>query len=233
MKKLNALFRYFSKFEICLWCGSVVLIVASFLLFDRDNYMTLIASVIGITSIILGAKGNPIAQVLMIIFSILYGIISYSFAYYGEMVTYLGMTLPMAVFSLIAWLRNPFKGNHAEVTVNRIRKKEVVFMLALTAAVTVAFYFILDAFHTANLVPSTLSVATSFFAVYLSFRRSAYFSLAYGANDIILIILWILAAKTDLSYVPVMVCFALFLINDIYGFVSWLKMRKRQQSAEQ
>ncbi len=43
----------------------------------------------------------------MIIFSLLYGIISYTFSYYGEMITYLGMTMPMAVFALISWLRNP------------------------------------------------------------------------------------------------------------------------------
>lgn len=33
----------------------------------------------------------------MVLFSLLYGIISYAFAYYGEMITYLGMTMPMAV----------------------------------------------------------------------------------------------------------------------------------------
>ena len=94
--------KYFTKKEIGLWIGSVILIVGSFILFDRENYMTLAASVIGVTSIIMSAKGNPIGQCLMIIFSLLYGMISYSFNYYGEMITYLGMTMPMAIFLLIA-----------------------------------------------------------------------------------------------------------------------------------
>lgn len=51
-------------------------------------------------------------------FSLLYGIISYSFAYYGEMMTYLGMTLPMDVLSLTAWLKNPYNGNRSEVRVS-------------------------------------------------------------------------------------------------------------------
>lgn len=227
---LNKLKNYFSKGEIVLWSASVLLITVSFLIFDRENYLTLAASLIGVTSLIFNAKGNPAGQVLMVIFSILYGIISYSFSYYGEMITYLGMTAPMAVFALISWLKNPYKGNKAQVTVNHIKKKEVVFMLMLTAAVTLIFYFILAFFNTANLLFSTLSVTTSFIAVYLTFRRSAYFAVAYAANDIVLIILWSLAAKTDISYLSVIICFVMFLINDLYGFISWKKMAKRQKN---
>lgn len=130
----------------------------------------------------------------MIIFSLLYGVISYAFSYYGEMITYLGMTAPMALFALITWLKNPYRGNRAEVAVNRIGKWELCGMYVLTAVVTVGFYFILDYFETANMIPSTLSVTTSFIAVYLTFRRSPYFALAYAANDVVLIVLWTLAA---------------------------------------
>ena len=205
-----------------------MLILLSFFIFDKTNYLTLAASLIGVTSLIFAAKGNPLSQALMIVFSILYGIISYTFDYYGEMITYLGMTGPMAAFALVSWLKNPYKGKKSEVRVNKISRKEVIFMLFLSAAVTAVFYFILEYFGTANIIPCTLSVTTSFIAVYLTFRRSAYYALAYAANDIVLIILWILAALTDISYVSVIICFAMFLINDVYGFVSWKKMSARQ-----
>ena len=225
MKKLTT---YFSKGELTLWGGSTGLILLSFFLFDRVNYMTLAASLIGTTSLIFNAKGNPIGQALMILFSLLYGVISYTFSYFGEMITYLGMTGPMALFALISWLRNPYKGNHAEVTVNRIGKWEYSGMYLATAVVTLGFYFILEHFNTANIIPSTLSVATSFIAVYLTFRRSPYFALAYAANDVVLIVLWMLAAKEDISYLSVIICFVMFLVNDLYGFASWKRMEKRQ-----
>ena len=220
--------NYFTKGEVALWGASVTLILAAFLIFDRVNYMTLAASLIGVTSLIFNAKGNPIGQGLMVVFSLLYGMISYRCAYYGEMATYLGMTGPMALFALVAWLRNPYKGNKAEVAVNRLRAGEWVAALALTVVVTVAFYFILDYFGTANMLPSTLSVTTSFIAVYLTFRRSPFFALAYAANDLVLIVLWILAAMEDVSYLSVMICFVLFLVNDVYGYISWRKMEQRQ-----
>lgn len=130
---------YFTHGEIALWCLSVTLILVSFILFDREKYMTLIASLIGVTSLIFNAKGNPIGQALTVVFSVLYGIISFRFAYYGEMITYLGMTMPMAIVALVAWLRHPYRGRRAEVEINRLRGGEIVFMLLLTAAVTFVF----------------------------------------------------------------------------------------------
>lgn len=220
--------HYFTKTELGLWSASATAIVLSFFLFDRSGYLTLLASILGVTSLIFNAKGNPFGQLLMVIFSVLYGIISYTSRYYGEMITYLGMTAPMAVFALISWLRDPFKGNRAEVAVDRLGRREVYGMLLLSAAVTVVFYFVLVYFHTANILPSTLSVTTSFIAAYLTFRRSPYFALAYAANDVVLIVLWTLAAVDDHACISVIICFAAFLINDLYGSISWRKMAKRQ-----
>lgn len=223
--------KYFTLGEWLLWGASVVLIVASFLIFGGSGYLTLCASLIGATSLIFNAKGNPAGQALMIVFSVLYGIISYGFAYYGEMITYLGMTAPMAVFALISWLKNPYNGRRSQVRVNNISLKEWLFMFAVAAAVTAAFWFILKAFGTANMIPSTISVTTSFVAVWLTFRRSPCFALAYAANDVVLIVLWVLAAVDDLSYVSVIICFIMFLVNDVYGFVSWRRMERIQRAA--
>ena len=229
MLKVKTVTKYFSKTEIALWCSSAALIVISFGIFDRENYLTLFASLIGVTSLIFNAKGNPFGQFLMVIFSLLYGIISFTFAYYGEMITYLGMTMPMAIFALVSWLRNPYNGNKAEVKVNTISMTESLLMWVLTAIITVLFYFILEHFETTNIVPSTLSVTTSFIAVYLTFKRSSFFALAYACNDIVLIILWILASLKDNSYLSVVICFVVFLVNDLYGFVNWIKMEKYQR----
>ena len=129
---------------------------------------------------------------------------------------------------MISWLRNPYQDNKAEVKVNSIGKTETLFMWLGAAAITVLFYFILTYFDTANIVPSTLSVTTSFLAVYLTFRRSPLFALAYASNDVVLIVLWIMASVHDIRYLSVVVCFVAFLVTDIYGYISWQKMKIRQ-----
>lgn len=232
MSRRKAFSGYFSKAEKILWGASAALILISFCIFDRESYFTLIASLIGVTSLIFCAKGNPLGQVLMVIFSLLYGIISFSFAYYGEMITYLGMTLPMAIIALVSWLKNPYQGNRAEVRVNTVGKREVLLICLVAAAVTAVFYFVLKYFQTANLIPSTISIATSFIAMVLTFRRSPYYALVYAANDIVLIVLWVLASFSDASYISVVVCFVAFLVNDIYGYISWQKMKRRQNIEE-
>ena len=223
--------RYFTVPEIVLFVSSVLLITVSFVVFKSNDYVTLAASLVGAASLIFAAKGNPLGMFLMIVFSVLYGSISYGYSYYGEMITYLGMTAPMSAFSLITWIKNPYNGKKSEVAVNEISKRELVFMSLLTLTVTVFFYFVLKKLNTANLIPSTISVITSFAAVYMTFRRSPLYALCYAANDVVLIILWILASIENSSYFSVVVCFVMFLANDIYGFVNWQKMRKKQITA--
>lgn len=215
--------NYFSVCEILIWCLSVVFIVLSFVIFDRQNYLTLIASLIGATSLILNAKGNVIGQLLTVLFSIIYACISFKSAYYGEMITYLGMTAPIALASAITWFRNPFEKGKAEVKINYLSKKEYVFLIFIGIIVMTVFYFILSAFNTSQIFLSTLSVLTSFIASYLTMRRSEYYAVGYALNDIILILLWILAGSPS-----VVLCFIVFLANDVYGFMSWKNMKKRQ-----
>ena len=227
--KLKTILHYFTKTEWILWLSSVTVITASFLLFGAESNLSFIASLIGTTALIFVAKGNPIGQMLMVIFSILYGIISFSAAYYGEMITYLCMSAPMNLFSLASWLKNPYKGNKSQVAINHLKKKDVVTMTLITIPVSVALYFILATLGTKNLIPSTISVITSFIAAYLTFKRSVYFSVAYAANDIILIVLWLMTLSSSTSYVSVVVCFVIFLFNDLYTFSNWLKIRKKQE----
>ena len=176
----------------------------------------------GITSLIFAAKGNVWAQILMIVFSILYGIISWRFRYWGEMITYLGMTMPMAVWSTITWIRNPSK-NGNEVEIQKLNRKHIAGLSVFSVAVTVAFCCILHVLDTPNIVFSTISVTTSFLAASLTMLRSSYYALGYAMNDIVLIVLWVLASLKNPAYIPVAVNFAIFFLNDLYGFVSWKK----------
>ena len=230
MEKNNSWLSYFTKFELALWLSSTTIIIISFLSLDGDNYLTLIASLIGATFLILNAKGNVLGQILTVVFSILYGIISYSSAYYGEMITYLGMTAPIAVASVISWIKNPAEKGKNEVKVNHLKPKEYVFLMVLSIIVTIIFYFILKAFNTAALWLSTISVFTSFVASYLTMRRSEYYAIGYAANDVVLIVLWTIATSQNKAYLSVVICFIVFLVNDLYGFYSWLEMKKSQQS---
>ena len=147
MKKYLASFKTLTKFEKGLWLAFLTVTLLSyalsFLFSGGGDLLNLIASLIGVTALIFVAKGLVLGQLLTVVFSVFYGIISVLFSYYGEMLTYLGMTLPMSVFALISWLRNPYKGNKMEVKVSSIAPKQALLIPILTAIVTVIFYFVL------------------------------------------------------------------------------------------
>ena len=201
--------------EWWLWSISMLIVTVSNLVGGSFDVLTLAATWVGITSLIFAAKGNVWAQFLMVAFSILYGIISFRFRYWGEMITYLGMTLPMAVWSAVTWLRNPSAGSKSEVAIRKLEKK----------------HFILRWLETPNIVFSTLSVTTSFLAASLTMLRSSYYALGYAANDLVLIVLWGLAAAKDPVYIPVIINFMIFFMNDMYGFISWKKRERTQLCA--
>ena len=222
-------FRALTKFEWGLWLVSVAVIITSSLVVPKPDVLSMIASFIGVTALIFVAKGYVLGQILCIIFAVFYGIVSFSARYYGEMITYLGMSAPAALVATISWIRNPYKES-AEVKVARLTKGKTVVLFLVTGAITWAFYYILGALGTANLIVSTFSVATSFLASALLIFRSPMYALAYAANDIVLITLWVMAAFEDPSSAPMIACFLMFLCNDLYGFIQWKKMRKRQEN---
>lgn len=220
-------FKNLSKFERALWIISMLLVSASFLLSKDFDFLTLTASLIGVTALIFVSKGDVLGQILTVVFSLLYAVISLRFKYYGEMITYLGMTAPIAGASIVTWVKNPYK--KAQVKIKRISVTEFLILLFISLAVTFLFYYILRFFGTSNLIMSTVSVFTSFLASSLMLLRSPYYAAAYGANDIVLIILWVYASAQDLSFLPMVLCFVMFLVNDIYGLINWIKMQHAQK----
>ena len=236
--KLKNPFARLSGFELGLWITSITIVAGSFLLAGEYDPLALAAPLTGVTALIFVARGEPTGQALTIAFSLLYALISWRSRYYGEMITYLGMTAPSAVAALIVWLKHPYKPGGSQenaapqVVVSHLTPKKLAVTLLLTAAVTAVFYFILRAFNTAQLAVSTVSVTTSFLASSLMILRSPLYALAYAANDIVLIVLWILASMENISSLPMVFCFAAFLANDIYGFINWRRIRKAQSRSK-
>lgn len=212
--------------EWLLWIGSLCAVILSNMISSEPDILTLVAACVGITSLIFAAKGNVWAQILMILFSILYGIISWRFRYWGEMITYLGMTMPMAIWSTITWIKNPAE-NGREVAIQKLTGRHVAGLVFFGAVVTGIFYYILRVLKTPNIVFSTISITTSFLAAALTMLRSSYYALLYAANDLVLIVLWVLASRENPTYIPVVVNFAIFFFNDMYGFMSW---RRRENN---
>ena len=220
-------FAGLKKREWALWLISLAVVLTTNLLSGDVHPATAAGTLVGVTALIFLARGDVWGQILTVVFSILYAVTSWQFRYWGEMITYLGMTLPMAVMAIVSWLRNPFEGSN-EVAIQRLNRAQKLWCVLWTIVATAFFGWILYLLDTPNLTISILSITTSFLAAYLTFQRSSFYALAYAGNDVVLIVLWVLAALENIAYAPMIACFAMFLINDLYGFVSWRRREKQQ-----
>ena len=113
--KLRNPFSELTKGEWLLYGGSMGVILLSFLLGSVMDPLVLVASLLGATALIFVAKGDPFGQIVTVVFALFYGWISFRFRYYGEMITYLCMTSPIAIASAVAWYKNPYEQGKAEV----------------------------------------------------------------------------------------------------------------------
>lgn len=218
-----------TKFEIILWITSIVVIIISYIN-NQNSILNIITSIIGITGVLFLAKAHVLGPMLFVGFAVMYAVISYYFHYYGETITYLIMDLPISIAAIVSWIRNPYKDTE-EVTVNKLNKKQIVILFISSIIVTVVFYFILKTLNTENLLISTISVTTSYIASYLMFFRSRFYGLGYAINDIVIICLWAYAAFKDINYLSMLLCFIMFLINDIYALYNWHIIYNKQKNA--
>ncbi|MBQ5927515.1 MAG: nicotinamide mononucleotide transporter [Clostridia bacterium] len=230
-QKLKKFFGVWNAFELALLFGSISVVSFTFFLGSKKDVWSYCSSLSGIVCVLFTAKGNPVAQYISILFAALYSVVAYCSAYYGEMLIYTFLMIPIHVFCILSWLKNRKNPQAAEVKVNTLSKQEYLIMGACDIAMTVCFYFLLKALGTSELTVSTISLVTSVSAAYLMLRRSEYYAVCFIANDIVLLVLWGLELQRNISCLPTLITFTVFLVNDIYGFLSW-KKRKKQQRCE-
>ena len=231
MKKF---FKNWTVFEICFLFCSLLAITLCFVFGADKNVFSFIVSLVGVVAVLTVAKGLVIAPFINIGYNILYAIISIFQGYYGEAIIYICLMIPISVFSIIEWLRNKNKDNSDVVEVNKIKGKEYLYLAIATVFATVGFYFLLKVLNTNELIISTISLITSMIASYLMLRRCSYYALGFILNDIILIVLWsLVVVNSGIGYLPTVISFCVFLINDIYGFIHWKMEEKKQQKQEE
>ena len=217
----------FSRTDWIVWIGSMTVLTITFIISGMGSPLALIVTLVGAADLIFIAKGNVLGQFLAVAFALLYGLISFQYHYYGETITYLCMSAPTNAVAAIAWIRNPY--NETEVEVAPMSRQKWLIVIPATIITTVVMYFVLGAWNTPQLELSTISVTTSFLAAALMFFRNRFYAVAYMSNDIILIGLWLFATFNDISYLPMVINFIIFFLNDLYGFISWKKMSIRQE----
>ena len=218
-------------YEVVFLVLSSATILTCFFVGADKNYLSLSTSLVGVLAVLCVAKGLVIAPYISVVQGTMYSILAYTQGYYGELIVYMLFTVPLNIIAIITWFKNRKKENSTEVEINKIQSKEYIIFFVAIVITSVLFYFILDALHTNQVAISTLSLMTLVAAQYLLMRRSSFYAVGFILNDFIEITLWsIVVFNNGIAYLPTVICFCVFLINDIYGLIRWqIESRKQKQ----
>lgn len=223
--------KYFEDWNLFektfLICGLLTSILSA-IIFKGTLIDTLYTSLYLITALLM-SKGKVECYFVGFVSVFFYGIISYNQGYYGELLITAFLTFPIMIIGIVSWLRHQDKEDDT-VIISSLSKKEIAIALLSQILLFWIYYFILKAFNTDLLVISTLSIVTSVLASYFEARRSELSLFCYIANDLVIIVLWlipIINGKTEL--ISVLVGPILLLINDIYGSWNWKRLKKQQK----
>lgn len=216
--------KSWNKFEITLLVLSIILILGVGFILDCE-LLSIIVAFLGIFSALNQAKGKVLGQIIGVVLAILYSYMSYNNRYYGEVIIYACMLLPMYVVGIYTWTKNKDKSTE-NVKQNDISMKEWIILLIVNVVLFVGLYFLLKYFNTSQLLVSTLSMNINLSATYLLVRRCKYSFVFYLLNAFILLFLWGLPVLDgDYKLLPMVFDALLLIANNIYGTIKWMKQK--------
>lgn len=224
--KSSKILKDWNLFEKFLLIGSISVITIVFLIFNTD-LITAITSLTGIITALLLAKGKVAGQFFGLMIVVLYSFVSFQNKYYGEMLIYIFIMLPLYILGIYSWIKN--KNPKTEVVEpNDISKKEWILIIFISIIFFIIFYYLLKYFKTEELFLSVLSIIGSMYAVYLLARRSKYGFLFYLFDDIILFLMWLIPVLNgNILVLPMVFNPLINFINDSYGWYRWNKSIKQ------
>ncbi len=223
------IFGKWNLFEILLLMIGLGGIIACFIISSEKSYLSLFASIVGVVSVVFTAKKLQFAPVIAIAYNILYAVVAFTQNFYGEVIVYLCVLLPLSIMTLVGWLRTKVNED-ATIEPSKIGKKEITILAALLIPISALMFFLLRVLNTPNILVSTFSFITALYASYLLFRKNAFYAVFYTVNSIFVIILWtITTIEQGLQFLPMVINFALFCILDIYAIFNWFKQSKKRK----
>ena len=222
MSEVKKYFKELNKFDICLLSAAVILILGVGTIL-KCNFLTIICAFIGFFSAFNQGKGKVIGQIIGLAVCVLYSIVSYQNKYYGEVIIYIVIILPLYSIGIYTWMKNKNEQS-SRVNQSEISKNEWLIIALTSILLYYLLYLLLKYFNTNSIYISTLSMVINLIATYLLVRRSRYSFLFYIVNAVILFTLWTIPViDGDIMQIPLVFDALLLFANDIYALKNWIK----------
>lgn len=219
------IFKDWNLFEKS-WLIIFTLINVAVLIYSKEGILGFTASVTGMLSVILVAKGKISNYYFGIINVVIYGFISYNSKYYGEAMLNILYFLPMQIIGFMMWRRNNVNIDESkEVKAERMTAKEIILWSVLSGIAVVVYGIILKKLNNTLPMADSFTTVLSVTAMILMVKRYIEQWIVWIMIDIVAIYMW-LFIKSDYN---ITIMWTAYLVNAVYGLYNWAKLYRRER----
>lgn len=228
MIKVKEFFKSFNVFDIILFVLGLAGIIVSAIFVDSSP-LIIIYSIFGVIYVILWAKKYNFALIFGAAYSAMYIAQSAISNYWGEVIMYGAVGLPVIIATICMWIFR--RGKTTFVQPKSIGWKEWLIILSVVAVLGVGLYFLLDFLVTPYIylaLPLSLCLLV---ANYLLLRNNGIMFIIFLMANILQILIWLMPVfmgeANGLSVLPMIFSLAVFMASNTYGFICWHRSKSQ------
>ena len=193
----------------------------------HSSWVVVLNSLLGLTTIFLLSQGYILGNIIGILQLITYCYLTITNRIYGELVEIFLITLPAYIFSFYTWGKS--SNSNILKPQKNISTKNWCIVVSISTCLSLAMYFVFNAFGTQSLIFSTIIFGINCVSGYLKVKRVKYTFVFNLAAYAVSLAMWsVFAFNGDLSYLPVMLNYVVYIVFCVLGLFNWTKIGKAQ-----
>ena len=193
----------------------------------KDSPIALISGVTGIIGVVLCAKGKISTYFYATINVALYAWICFQNGLYGEVMLNAFYFIPMNIVGFMLW--NKKKDDDGNVEAKALTKKQLIILSVGLVVAIVLYYQLLKSLGGNLQLIDSITTVTSVMALLLQVLRYKEQWLIWILVNLVSIVMWVMLLNTSEGSISMIVMWAAYLINSIYGYINWNKLNKKSE----
>ena len=220
---MEKVFKDWTMFEK-LWLGIFTLINIYLFFAWSDTVVGLLTSLTGMVCVVLTARGKISNYYFGIVNVILYAYLAYNQSYYGEVMLNLLYFLPFQFIGIYIWGKHKNENNVVKV---KTMSNKLRLLLGVIATFGVIGYGLFLQYLNGSL-PYVDSISTVFSVIAMVLMAKRYVEqwILWIIVDVVSIIMWLIVFLQNGNDVSILLMWSAYLVNAVYGFYNWNKLRE-------
>lgn len=205
-----------------LWIVFANVMILGVSLYLGDTVIGILASLTGVTCVILCGMGKVSNYFFGTINVLLYAIVAWNAKYYGDVMLNLFYYFPTNMIGWVAWIKHMDKEKN-EVYKKRMTWKQDVMLAFISVVGVLGYSYVLKLLGGNLPMVDSMSTVFSVIAQILMIKRFMEQWIIWIIVDIVSVIMWIAAFFNGGESIAVLIMWSVFLVNAVIMFVKWLK----------